>query len=376
MFLLANFAARAGVAAGLDALRRGSSPLDVLEAVLREAENDRTEPSVGLGGWPNMLGEVELDASLMEGTTRRTGSVAALTGFLHPVSVARQVMERLPHEILAGSGAGRFRPRDRRGTGGVAHPGERGRVARVDPAEPAGRRGTRGSNPFRWRISYGARLREWRIETPPSRSSPTGETSLRVPALAAGPSSTRAAWAIPPSSAADTTPIRDAEWRRAPIPERWRFAPGGAAAGAGTAAGVAPRSRLPAVIDDVRQLREGLISDLVPARGRPSGNFFVASDRGQGRLFLVTQGWRQAPPRAGDSLADIGESVGGARDIGSGAADRSANTAPPARPAADSAPAQLSLTVHPHPDLRSRKPFFHASDYRPLCTIRVSLNLE
>src|SRR3989454_2390817 len=44
----------------------------------------------------------------MDGTTHRTGAVAALAGFLHPISVARAVMERPPHVFLVGEGAARF----------------------------------------------------------------------------------------------------------------------------------------------------------------------------------------------------------------------------------------------------------------------------
>ncbi len=108
MFLLANSCARKGVASGVDALRRGVPLLDVLEIVLRESETDLTERSVGLGGWPNVLGQVELDASLMDGRTRLSGSVGALQGYLHPVSVAREVMRRLPHVFLVGEGAALF----------------------------------------------------------------------------------------------------------------------------------------------------------------------------------------------------------------------------------------------------------------------------
>lgn len=108
MFLLINSCAAPGLDAGIDSLSHDLPLLDVLEAVLRASEADRTVRTVGIGGRPNAIGQVELDASLMEGHGRRTGSVAALQGFLHPVSIARQIMERLPHEILVGEGASRF----------------------------------------------------------------------------------------------------------------------------------------------------------------------------------------------------------------------------------------------------------------------------
>ncbi len=97
-----------GLAAGIAVLRKGGSALDAVEACARVIEADPSDTSVGRGGKPNVLGVVELDASLVDGTTHRVGAVGALTGYLHPITVARAVMERLPHVMLVGDGAARF----------------------------------------------------------------------------------------------------------------------------------------------------------------------------------------------------------------------------------------------------------------------------
>ncbi len=94
--------------AGIRVLARGGTALDAVEECARQVEADPRDSSVGLGGLPNVLGVVELDASLVDGTTHRVGAVAALRGYLHPISVARAVMERLPHVMLVGDGAERF----------------------------------------------------------------------------------------------------------------------------------------------------------------------------------------------------------------------------------------------------------------------------
>jgi isoaspartyl peptidase/L-asparaginase-like protein (Ntn-hydrolase superfamily) len=98
-----------GLPAGMAVLRAGGSALDAVEAALRVCEDNVADHYVGTGGLPNAQGVVELDASVMVGSTRAFGAVAALQGFPHPVSVARAVLERLPqHCLLVGDGAALF----------------------------------------------------------------------------------------------------------------------------------------------------------------------------------------------------------------------------------------------------------------------------
>jgi L-asparaginase len=89
-------------------LRQGKSALEALEQGVRAVEANVIDETVGLGGHPNALGEVELDAGVMDGRTRASGAVGALKGFLHPVSVAYAVKDRLPHVLLVGAGAAHF----------------------------------------------------------------------------------------------------------------------------------------------------------------------------------------------------------------------------------------------------------------------------
>lgn len=93
---------------GIRILKRGGSAMDAVEACARFVEADVTDVTVGRGGLPNILGVVELDASIVDGTTHRAGAVAALVGFHHPITVARAVMTKLPHVMLVGAGAALF----------------------------------------------------------------------------------------------------------------------------------------------------------------------------------------------------------------------------------------------------------------------------
>jgi len=108
MILLTNNEGTLGVPVTAGLLAEGAHALDAIEAGIRIIEADPSVRTVGRGGWPNLLCEMELDACVMNGTTLRTGAVGALQGYLHPVSVAREVMRRLPHELLVGQGAARF----------------------------------------------------------------------------------------------------------------------------------------------------------------------------------------------------------------------------------------------------------------------------
>lgn len=108
MILVTNNEGTVGVPTAARLLAAGKGGLDAIEAGIRLIEADETVRTVGRGGWPNLLGEVELDACLMDGATLRSGAVGALKGFLHPISVAREMMRRLPHELLVGEGAARF----------------------------------------------------------------------------------------------------------------------------------------------------------------------------------------------------------------------------------------------------------------------------
>lgn len=108
MLLIGSSNAEVGFADGMAMLRDGKSALDAVEAVIRLVESNPDDHSVGYGGLPNILGQVELDASIMDGRTLAAGAVCAVQRFEHPISIARQVMERLPHVMLAGAGAERF----------------------------------------------------------------------------------------------------------------------------------------------------------------------------------------------------------------------------------------------------------------------------
>ena len=108
MIIVTSANGRIGIEAARRILEQGGSALDAVEAGVREVEASPACHTVGYSGYPNILGQVELDASIMDGAALTSGAVGALSGYKHPISVARKVMERLPHVFLVGEGAARF----------------------------------------------------------------------------------------------------------------------------------------------------------------------------------------------------------------------------------------------------------------------------
>lgn len=108
MILVGSANAEIGFVEAMRILRAGGSALDAVEAAIRVVESNPNDHSVGYGGLPNILGEVELDASIMDGRRLEAGAVCGVKNYEHPVTLARQVMDHLPHVMIAGAGAERL----------------------------------------------------------------------------------------------------------------------------------------------------------------------------------------------------------------------------------------------------------------------------
>jgi len=103
--------ARAGLLEALEAgsaiLDAGGTAIDAVETAARSLE-DNVCFNAGRGSVLTEHGEVELDAAMMDGATRRAGAAAGLKTTRAPVSLARRLMEHGPHVFLSGDGADRF----------------------------------------------------------------------------------------------------------------------------------------------------------------------------------------------------------------------------------------------------------------------------
>ncbi len=109
ILIIGSERSEAGIPAAMEILRRGGSALDAVERGLILCEDNLADHYIGTSGLPNARGIVELDASLMIGSSRAFGAVAAVKNYPNPISIARAVIEKLPqHSLLVGAGAEEF----------------------------------------------------------------------------------------------------------------------------------------------------------------------------------------------------------------------------------------------------------------------------
>lgn len=95
------------VTVGFRLLQQGKSALRAVEAAVMEME-DNPVFNAGRGSALNLAGNVEADAGIMDGKTRRGAGVALLRHVKNPVHLARIVMEKTDHALIAGSNAERL----------------------------------------------------------------------------------------------------------------------------------------------------------------------------------------------------------------------------------------------------------------------------
>jgi beta-aspartyl-peptidase (threonine type) len=93
--------------AGYAVLEKGGSSLDAVVAAVKILE-DSPLFNAGKGAVFNHAGINELDAAIMDGATQKAGAVAGVRHVRNPIELARMVMERTPHVLLAGEGAEEF----------------------------------------------------------------------------------------------------------------------------------------------------------------------------------------------------------------------------------------------------------------------------
>ena len=93
--------------AGAEVLASGGSAVEAVATAIRIMEDDPVFDA-GRGSFLNELGEVELDAGIMDGYSLRSGAVLGVSKVRHPIDLARHVCEHTNHCIFSGSGAHRL----------------------------------------------------------------------------------------------------------------------------------------------------------------------------------------------------------------------------------------------------------------------------
>ena len=123
MIIIASHNGAIGMDAAMNVLKSGGSALDAVETGIRLVEANPEDHSVGYNGYPNILGELELDASIMDGRTLDSGAVALLRGLpLRHLGGAAGHGASTATRLAGGRGRGTLRARDqRRSLGPDAH---------------------------------------------------------------------------------------------------------------------------------------------------------------------------------------------------------------------------------------------------------------
>jgi hypothetical protein len=257
LLLVGSSTAAIGFPPAMELLRARGGAVDAVVAAVAAVEANPDDHSVGYGGLPNLLGEVELDASLMDGATlacrlgrrprrlpgrnrprpRCHGVAAARAGRrcrrgsacaearLEPIDLLTPEAERIWRsrldDRLPGDSAYLARVRDL--VAGLARdPSTRTRTRCCPPTPPRLRSLLRTRPAPRPQDRSGCRT----MSTGPSTSSPATRRDISPAASAprAGPGSTRAGWETPRSSAPATTPTTASAPPPAPAGARWRSA--------------------------------------------------------------------------------------------------------------------------------------------------------
>ena len=108
MILISNSEGFPGIDLAAEQLASGANGLDAIVDGISVVEKSVEVRSVGFGGWPNLVGEMEFDAGVMDGDSLESGAVGALAGIIPAAQVAKLVKEKSNHQLLVGEGAKRF----------------------------------------------------------------------------------------------------------------------------------------------------------------------------------------------------------------------------------------------------------------------------
>ncbi len=102
-----NYALEESVMIGYEILKNGGTSQDAVEKTINFLE-DSPLFNAGKGAVLNYDGEVELDASFMEGKNLNAGAISGSKRIKNPISAAIKVMNSSPHVMLSGNGADNF----------------------------------------------------------------------------------------------------------------------------------------------------------------------------------------------------------------------------------------------------------------------------